>query len=183
MIFAQIGQIPTDMFDHGIAVSAVAFVGWFIIYVMKRTIGENGIWTQSNKNAMESLNVNTQTLLEIKDIIQHQQENCTKHSAAMEHVCAAEEEMAKSLRDAITEAAASRDRIEKRVAAVHEHAATWGDHNPLEFRSPPVLDALLDIIKTTEVVLSKNGQDCETEFRDLRDGIAEINSRMQEVGP
>jgi hypothetical protein len=183
LIFAQSSLIPTNVFDHGIAVAAVGFVGWFIIYVTKRTLGEKGIWTLSNENSMKALNVNTQTLLDIKTIIRGQQESCEKHAAAMEHICVAEESMGEKLQAAIAEAAASRASIEERVVAVHEHTTSlepWGDLNPREFRTPPVLDAMLHTIDTAEKLAAKCDCDCGDELKSLREKIQSVREKMKE---
>ena len=172
----MIAQVPPldwpEMLNHSVAIAVLAFIATWAIAYYKRTYGIEGTDTKESaarvacaKENAKTLAASQVTLVELKDLSARQQTLCGAHANGLVQVTT-------GLATAEGNAVATRTAAER----VNEE---WGGVRHEEFRTPPVLDVLFKMVKTAEVVIAKDGSDCEAEFRELRDEITEAKTRMK----
>ena len=131
-----LAQNPIDWamtLEHSVTLGVILFGGYGLAWIAVRLFGKEGIIAQMND-----------TMREIKDLIANQQVICTKHAGAMNHICAAEEAMSKTLGEAIVIAASDREDIHAGVQAILDHTTKmdmWQRQNPNEFKAVHAFDA------------------------------------------
>ena len=206
MIFAQIDTALKVGADYGIVafllIGGAAFVGSTLLWIAKQTVGADGYLRKSSERNSETMEKFGETLVELTNLNRSQQELCSAHAGSMKLLERFSETMIElhtdpqstfstvglrekmdSLDAAVVIAADDRKKI---IEQVNEHTGyhenmhnTWGEVNPMEFRVPPVLDAMMHTIETAEGLASKCGCDCTTELRDLRKKIEDVKSKME----
>ena len=163
MIFEQ-ADLASN-WNQGVAIGVLSFIGGCWLWYLKRTYGKEGTETRRTESSIECEKLNSATLIELKDLAASQQRQCGRHALSMETV---ETEL---------------DSVDGKLDAVIESSKSiadeWADVNHKEFRTPPILDAIVRVIKTVEALEKKGWRDCEGELRELRGEIEEIKARMK----
>lgn len=201
MIFAQTPLAWPEILNHSVAIGVLLFIGTLVFMWYKRTYGNDGTATKESANRIEcdkeesltriacakkvseTLAASQVTLVELKNVMVAQQSSCDKHANAVTHICAVEESLLHSFDREVIIATEDRKKILKQVdehTGYHENMhETWGKVNPMEFRVPPVLDAILHIIDTAEELAPKGDTDCIEKLRELRKNVKGVKDKMK----
>ena len=171
-MFAQAPMIWPEILQHSALVGVVLFFGYGLAYITKRLFGEDGIITNQTTIASASLVKTTETLVaqtitldKLEANATAQQGLCVRHAAALETVG--------------VELDGVEGKLDKTVDATTTMAEQWGGRNHHEYKTGPILDAMLHAIDTAESLAMKCNCECGDEMRSLRGKIAEVKEHMQ----
>lgn len=180
MIIGQGLEWPVVL-NQSVAIGVVMFFGWIIIYVTRRTIGEKGIWTISNQISTESLAKNTETLIQLSECARNQQTACGKVEPALAELTSATAQLIQMHSD--PESVFATVETNKKLSAVGEYTDhmydKWGEIDPSQWRTEPVLDGLIHLVDTAEKIAAKTKCECGGELQMLRSKIADLRLKLK----
>jgi hypothetical protein len=140
--------------------AVLTFVAGCFVWWLRRTYGKDGTDTKKNETDIACLLKNTETLAKLEANATRQLDSCGRHLVDLEHVD---------------------DKLTQTVDATGKMASQWGDKNHREYRTPPILDALMHMVYTAGVLSDKEGRDCKQELLELRTNLESIKTRMKQA--
>ena len=190
MILAQTPFDWAEVLNHSVAIGVVLFFGMGLIWLTKRLFGSDGIITRSAERSAATMEKYGDSLVALTDLNRSQQTLCSAHAGSMKVLEQFSERMIELHTDpeSTFSTVGLREKLEgidanakKAVANSMVMAETWAKRNHREYRTPPVLDAMIHIIETAEELAPRCNCDCQTELRSLRQKIEGVKAKMKET--